>query len=266
MFVWIVSLTKCLLSCYVTLSSGKYACRSWSSITSWESSISKHRTSIIKPLLLFFGTLFEKDFPEDIFLLFMRVIILYIIIVGLVKDWIRIVIAVWVFVSDSSSLAHWAVWVYTKAAVGTCGHLRAALWSLPIEALAGDQKDSFVETADHWDFWLVLSLLLSCALRCGCCDICQSCGCLLHRVALSIGGLALMLTLVGSAALWWLHQPLSRLLLWLIFGRRSIFLCYLALGPTTRSLFKKYLLVLLIQGLLSAWIWSHHAVIYWNVT
>jgi len=36
----------------------------------------------------------------------MRVIILYIIIMRLIKDRIRIVIAVWVFVSDSSSLAH----------------------------------------------------------------------------------------------------------------------------------------------------------------
>lgn len=264
MFVWIVSLTKCLLSCYVTLSSGEYSCRSWSSITSWESSISEHWTPIIKPLLLLFGALFEKDFPEDIFLLFMRVIILYIIIMRLIKDRIRIVIAVWVFVSDSSSLAHWAVWVYSEAAVGTCWHLRAAGWRLAVEALAGDQEDSFVETADHWDFWLV-RLLLSCALRCGCCGICQSCGYLLHRVALRIGGLALMLALVGSAALWWLHQSLSRLLLWLFFGRRSIFLCYLALGPTACSLFEKYLLVLLIQGVLSAWVWSHHAVVYWNV-
>ena len=123
-----------------------------------------------------------------------------------------------------------------------------------------------METTDHWDFWLVCSLLLSCALWCRCCSICQSCRCLLHRAALGISTLALMLALIRSAALWTLHEPLPRLLLWLLLGWRSIFLCYLSLRPTTRSLFEKYLLVLLIQWLLSAWVWGHHTIIYWHVT
>ena len=56
--------------------------------------------------LLFFGRLFEEDLPEDVLLLPLLIIILDVIIMGLVKHTVRVVVAIWILVSNSSCLAH----------------------------------------------------------------------------------------------------------------------------------------------------------------
>lgn len=60
----------------------------------------------IVPLFIFFGTFFEKDFTQNFFLLFVGVVILHIVVGGLVEDEVVVVVAVWVFVSDTSCLHH----------------------------------------------------------------------------------------------------------------------------------------------------------------
>ena len=195
----------------------------------------------------------------------MGVVIFDVVIMWLIKDAVRIMVAIWVLISYSSSLTHWAIWIDSKTCISTNWH-RACSWLWGIWSLASDQQDSFMETTDNWNFWLTLL---------GCWVLCSRYAsiwlrCLLHRAALRICGLAFMLTLVGSAALRWLHAPFpfSWLVLWLVFlGRRSlnIILSDLVLRSTARSFFEKHLLILL--GHWSILIWCHHAVIYtWNVS
>ena len=82
------------------------AVRSWGSWTSRESSVGIHRAAIIKSFFLFFSTLFEKYFSKDIFFLLVRVVVFHIVVMWLVEDTIRVVIAVRVLISDSSCLTH----------------------------------------------------------------------------------------------------------------------------------------------------------------
>jgi len=124
-----------------------------------------------------------------------------------------------------------------------------------------------MEATDNWNFWLTLCLLSCWVLSCRC----NSCWLrsLLHRAALSICWLALMLTLVGGATLGWLHAPFSWLVLWLVFlWRRSLAFFFrnldLMLRSTARPLFEKHLLILLSHW--SILIWGHDAVIYWNIS
>ena len=183
----------------------------------------------------------------------------------LVKNAVWIVVAIRILVSDSSSLTHRAVWIDSEAVVGTCWH-RA--WLLGIWALASDQQNSFMEATDNWDFWLALGLLLILALGSWGVGIwLLGLGWLLQRVALRVGRLAFILTLVGSAALRWLHLPLPRLLLWLVFalgrGSLSLLLGAQVLRSTARSLFEEYLLILLSHwcGLIR----GHHTIVDWHV-
>ena len=66
-------------------------------------------------------------------------------------------IAVWVFISDSSRLTHRGVWIYSETTIWRPLYLP---WLLAVGALACYEEDAFVEAADHWDFGL--GLLLGC--------------------------------------------------------------------------------------------------------
>jgi hypothetical protein len=54
----------------------------------------------------FLGTLFKEYFTQNFFFFLVIVVILHIVIGGLVKYSVVIVVAVWVFVSDSACLNH----------------------------------------------------------------------------------------------------------------------------------------------------------------
>ena len=79
---------------------------SWGSWSSRESPIGVHRASIVKSFLLLFSTLFEKYFSENIFFLFMGVIVFHIVVMWLIEDAIGVVVAVRILISDSSGLTH----------------------------------------------------------------------------------------------------------------------------------------------------------------
>jgi hypothetical protein len=65
-----------------------------------------HLTAVVEPLLLLLGTLFEEHLSQHIFLLLVRIVVFYIIIMRLVKYAIRIMITIWIFVPNSSSLRY----------------------------------------------------------------------------------------------------------------------------------------------------------------
>ena len=104
MLVRIVGLTKSLLPSHLARTS-VHAIWSWSSLARILS-VGKHRAAIEQPLFFLLGTLFEEYLPQHILLLLVRVIILHVVVVGLVKDTIGVVIAVWVLISNPSSLTH----------------------------------------------------------------------------------------------------------------------------------------------------------------
>ena len=110
MFVRIIGLTEGLLSRHFTWASIQTVgtCRTYLSRVS---PVGVHRASIEKSLLLLFGALFEEDFPENVLFLFMRVIILYIVVMWLIEHTIGVVVAVRILVPYSSSLTHGGVWV-----------------------------------------------------------------------------------------------------------------------------------------------------------
>ncbi len=62
--------------------------------------------AIIQSLLLFLRTFLKEDFPENIFLLLVRIVILDVVVVRLVKHTVRVMVAIWILVSNSSCLAH----------------------------------------------------------------------------------------------------------------------------------------------------------------
>ena len=62
--------------------------------------------AIIQPLLLFFRTFLKEDFPENIFLLLVGIVVLHVVVMRLIKHAIRVVVAIWILVSDSPRLAH----------------------------------------------------------------------------------------------------------------------------------------------------------------
>lgn len=258
MLVRVVCLTECLLSCHVTLAC-KYSLWSWCS-SSWEDSVRKHGASVEESFLLLFGALFEKYLSENIFLLFVWVIIFHVVIMWLIKDAIWIVIAVWIFVSYSSGLTHGWVWVDTKSIIGSSWHYLTRL--LTILSLASYQENSLVKSANYWYFWLSLlcccysgSWLSSSIKSIGCSWL--SSWCLLHRVAQCIRRLALMLTLIRcAAALWRLHLLVLLLLSTILF--RGIFTLMLVLRAWARSFLEKYLLALWLLS--SCLILSHHTV------
>ena len=149
--VGIVGLVESLLPRHVILVR-EDPVRTWRSLA-WELAIRVHAAAVVKSLLLLFGALLEEDFSENIFFLFVRVIILHIIIMRLIKYAIGVMVAVRILVSDSSSLRHRAVRIDAQAIHATVH--RGALLILP---LACDQQDALVEATDNR--YLRLSLLL----------------------------------------------------------------------------------------------------------
>ena len=102
--VWIVGLTECLLAGHLAVAS-EHALWSRSNLAAWVLS-RIHGAPIVESLLLLPRAFLEEHFPEHILLLLVRVVVLHVVVVGLVKDTIGVVIAVWVLISNPSSLTH----------------------------------------------------------------------------------------------------------------------------------------------------------------
>lgn len=111
--------------------------------------------SIEKPLLFLFCTLLEKDFAKDVFLLLVRIVVLHVIVVWLVENTIRVMIAVRVLVPDTT--CQWHARVTAQATQASTSRLHVGL-----VVLARDQQDALVESANDWDFRWLLGLLLLC--------------------------------------------------------------------------------------------------------
>lgn len=162
MLVWIICLTKGLLSSYLTWSCIHEPSRSRSSLTTCKWSTGVNLTSIVQPLFLFFCTLLKKDFPKNVFLLLMWIIILDVVVVRLIKYTVRVVVTIWILVSNSPCLAHWWVWVGSiNPSCTSVSHISSVL---PVVSLAGYQKYSFMEATDHGYLWWLLLLSLLCLL------------------------------------------------------------------------------------------------------
>ena len=155
MLVRVIRLAECLLPSHIILPC-KNSLRSWSSVGRREVAIvTEHGTPVVESLLLFLGAFLKEYFAEYVLFLLMRVIILHVVIMWLVENAVRIMIAVRVLISDSSGLTHGGVWIYTKI-VWSSWYLSLLL---AVAALACDEEDAFVETADHWNFGLSGGLL-----------------------------------------------------------------------------------------------------------
>ena len=90
----------------------------------------------------------------------MWVIILDIIVVWLIENAVRIVIAIWILVSNATSLTQRWIRVETaetssRGASSRCSRCAVTIWTLTC-----DQQDSFVEATNYRDLWLLLLRLL----------------------------------------------------------------------------------------------------------
>jgi len=83
MFVGIISLTISLLPRHLTWT--KKPVLSLVSLDT-EASIWECLSATVEPFLLLLGTLLEEDLPEDVLLLLVTVIVLYIVVVRLVEN------------------------------------------------------------------------------------------------------------------------------------------------------------------------------------
>jgi hypothetical protein len=104
--VWIICLAEGLLPCYFAWSCVHEPSWSRSSLATSKRPSGVDLAAIIQSLLLFFRTFLKEDFPENIFLLLVRIVILDVVVVRLVKHTVRVVVAIWILVSNSSCLAH----------------------------------------------------------------------------------------------------------------------------------------------------------------
>lgn len=109
--------------------------------------------AVVEALLLFFGALLEENFAEHVFFLLVGVVILDVIIVRLIKNAVRIMIAVGVLVSYPPRLAHGRVGVQSVQAIA---RLHAGRHLSVGVVLAGYQKDSLMETTNDRDLGLRL--------------------------------------------------------------------------------------------------------------
>ena len=118
--------------------------------------------------LFFLRTLLEEYLPKNVFLLVEGVIVLDIVVVGLVEHTVWIVIAIGIFVSNSSNLTQLHVRICTLIWIFPSRHSRT--WSVGIvsslsrsirlrEVLAGEQKHLLMEATNNWNFRLLLGLL-----------------------------------------------------------------------------------------------------------
>ena len=156
--VWVICLTERLLSCYFAWTCIHEPSWSWSSLASWKWSVRIDLAAIVQSLFLFFCAFLEEDFPENIFLLLMGIVVLHVVVMRLIKHAIRVVVAIWILVSDSPRLAHRWVWVGTGDTTwaSSC-HVSTRL---PAVSLAGYQKYALVEAADYGYLWWLLLLNL----------------------------------------------------------------------------------------------------------
>lgn len=156
--VWVICLTERLLSSYFAWTCIHEPSWSWSSLASWKWSVRIDLAAIVQSLFLFFCAFLEEDFPENIFLLLMGIVVLHVVVMRLIKHAIRVVVAIWILVSDSPRLAHRWVWVGTVDTTWTSScHVSARL---PVVSLAGYQQYALVEAADHGYLWWLLLLNL----------------------------------------------------------------------------------------------------------
>ena len=175
MLVWIVGLAICLLSCYLTWWSAIHLSirtRCTTILVIWIDCV-----TIIESLFFLFGTFFEEHFSQDIFFLLMRVIILHVVVMRLIENAVRIVIAVWIFISYSSRLTY-RIRINSTYNIAWAATIYWILSILTVRALASDQEYSLVETTYDWylgwllrwlswllligicrDLWLLLTLL-----------------------------------------------------------------------------------------------------------
>lgn len=75
-------------------------------MTTWKWSVRVDLAAIVQSLFLFFCTFLEEDFPENIFLLLMGIVVLHVVVMRLIKHAVRVVVAIWILVPDSPRLAH----------------------------------------------------------------------------------------------------------------------------------------------------------------
>ena len=96
---------------------------------------------LVISFLFFLCTFFEKNLSQHFFFFLIWIVVLDIIIGWLVKNKVVIVVAIRIFVSDSSCLSHWCIWLLDS----TSSYIRSK------------QKHSFMKSTDNWDFnWLFL--------------------------------------------------------------------------------------------------------------
>lgn len=120
----------------------------------------------LRALFFLLRTLLEKDLPQNVFLLFVAVIVLDIVVMRLVEHGVIVVVAVRVLVPYSSGLsstqrlgigiginAHRKSLVVLLALVGTASVVL-------ILVRARNQKDSLVKPTNHRNLGLLLLLLL----------------------------------------------------------------------------------------------------------
>ena len=106
MLIWVVRLAESLLPSHIILPS-KNALGSWSSVGRWKVAVvTEHGTPIVESLLLLLGAFLKEYFSKDVLFLLVRVIILHIVIMWLIENAVRIVIAVRVLISYSPGLTH----------------------------------------------------------------------------------------------------------------------------------------------------------------
>ena len=176
MLVWIICLTQCLLPCYFSL-----VC--WKNVSIWSSysnlshlitwlKLSKRINccaSIKYSFFLFFCTFFEKYFSKNIFFFLMRIIVLYIIIMRLIKNTIWIVIAIWIFISNSSCLTNLRALIHSntlRTRRSILAHHSISTSPISIWSLACNQEYSFMKATNNWDFRLLLLLYLLLSILC----------------------------------------------------------------------------------------------------
>lgn len=88
----------------------------------------------------------------------MRVIILHVVVMRLVENAVRIVVAIRVFISYSSCLTYW-VGIYSANDVVWARSIDRVLSILTIRSLTCYQQNSFMKTTYNWYFWWLLRRL-----------------------------------------------------------------------------------------------------------
>lgn len=80
----------------------------------------EHLGSTVEPLLFFLGALFEEHLPQNVLFFLVRIIVFDVIIMRLIENTVRIMIAIWIFVSNSSSLGYARVGIDSQSSGSNC--------------------------------------------------------------------------------------------------------------------------------------------------